>query len=177
MRNRIASLLAALLAAAPLQAQLQVGLGAGASVPGGRFDEYAGVGFHVTGLVTSLLPLKPLGFRAELSVTRFDVASGGDIRIVNGTANLVLTPSGFMAAKPYMIAGLGAYNIDQPQVSLGGGRRLGASSTTSLGLNAGFGLNFGLGTRRTFLEARWVTVDPDESGKVNFVPITFGMTF
>ena len=171
------TLAAALLMAVPAQAQLQIGLGAGASVPSGSFDEYADVGFHVTGLVTTLLPGSPIGFRAELSVTRFDVGSGGDVRIVDGTANLILTPRAYMPAKPYFIAGLGAYNVDQPQVNLGGGRRLGATSATELGLNAGFGLNFGLGTRRTFLEARWVTIDPDDSGKVNFVPVSFGITF
>jgi hypothetical protein len=178
MRIRISLLLPAMLAVAlPARAQLQIGLGAGASVPTDDFDNIADVGFHVTGLVTTLMPQSPLGFRGELSVTRFDVSSGGDVRLVNGTANLVLAPRAFMTAKPYFIGGVGAYNVDHPAINLGGGRRRAASSSTRLGVNAGFGLNFGLGTRRTFLEARWVSVNPGEGVKVTFVPVTFGITF
>lgn len=178
MRPRFALTVAALLALAlPAQAQIDVGIGAGASVPTGSFDDWADVGFHVTGLITTRRAPSPLGFRAELSVTRFDVAGGGDdARMVDGTANLFLTPRGYMPTKPYFIVGVGAYNVDQPGLSIGNSR-INRSSSTRLGVNAGFGLDIGRGLRRMFLEARWVSVNPGEGNRITFVPVSFGVTF
>ena len=156
--------------ATPAQAQLRFGLGGGASVPSGVFDDAADVGFHLTGLVTTLVPLSPMGFRGEVSVTQFDAAGqrNGDYRVIDGTANVLLTPGTYMTAKPYFIAGIGAYNVEEPRDG---------ESGTRIGVNGGFGLTFGMGAMQTFLEARWVSVNAGGGTRLSYVPVSFGLMF
>ena len=133
------------------------------------------------------MPLSPLGFRAEAGLNHFDFDgrnASGNVRMINGSANVILTPTTIIGAKPYLIAGLGMYNV---RTSFGGtltpvlfsGSTPGSeSSDTRLGFNGGVGLTFGLGSVGTLLEARYVTVNgKNGSGSLAFVPVTFGITF
>ena len=170
--------------ATPADAQAHFGIAAGASIPESNFGELVNTGFNVTGMVNVTVPLSPLGFRAEAGFNRFDIDSNlgnGNVRMINGAANVILTPSSIMGAKPYLIAGVGAYNVKGALSSSGG--LLGAFSSSSnsdtrLGFNGGLGLTFGLGPVGTMLEARYVTVNgKNGSGSMAFVPVTFGVTF
>ena len=178
-----AATLLCLTVAAPAQAQAHFGIAAGASIPESTFGELVNTGFNVTGMVNVTVPLSPLGFRGEVGFNRFDFASNvgnGNVRMINGAANVILTPSSIMGAKPYLIGGIGAYNV---KGTSGGGGILGSvagssSSDTRLGFNGGLGLTFGLGPVGTMLEARYVTVNgKNGSGSTAFVPVTFGITF
>lgn len=171
-------------------AQAHFGISAGASIPESRFGEAASTGYNVNAMINVAVPLSPLGFRAEAGLNHFDFDgsnTSGSVRMINGSANVILTPSTIMGAKPYLIGGLGMYNV-KTSVSpsnttpLGGifsGAAPGSeSSDTRLGFNGGIGLTFGLGTIGTMLEARYVTVNgKNGSGSLAFVPVTFGVTF
>jgi opacity protein-like surface antigen len=180
-----AALLAAALPAAA-RAQAHFGISAGASIPESRFGESVNTGFNVNGMVNVAVPLSPLGFRGEVGFNRFDFGSNvnGNVRMLNGTANVVLMPSYVMTAKPYLIAGVGVYNVkssfDNADAPLGSLFRASASesSDTRLGFNGGVGLSFGLGPIGTLLEARYVTVNgKNGGGSLAFIPVSFGITF
>ena len=181
------------LAMAPsARAQAQVmphfGITAGASVPLSSFGDGVNTGYHVGGLVNVGIPLSPIGFRGEVGWNRFDLSDNsvaGNVRMINGALNVVMAPSTIMTAKPYFIAGVGAYNVktsfDQGAIATPNGLfdpNANESSSTRLGLNGGVGLAFGLGSVGTLLEARYVTVNGANGDRsLSFVPISFGITF
>lgn len=189
MINRIVvALSAALLSATvamPAQAQspVHVGVALGASIPESSFGEQVSTGFNVTGLVNVTIPLSPLGFRGEVGYNRFNIDSnlgGGNVRMMNGAANVILTPSSIMGAKPYLIGGIGVYNVRGASSGSGllGTVTSNNTSDTRLGFNGGIGLTFGLGQVGTMLEARYVSVNGKNGGSsMAFVPVTFGITF
>ena len=169
------------------RAQAHFGISAGASIPESRFGETVNTGFNVNGMINVGVPLSPLGFRGEVGFNRFDVDNGGNgsVRMLNGAANFILTPSSIMGGKPYLIAGIGMYNVKTNVGSSGinpfnGGPITVGSETsdTRVGFNGGLGLTFGLGPVGTMLEARYVSVNgKNGSGSLTFVPVSFGITF
>lgn len=192
MTRRIAFAAAAALLsltfASDAQAQAQMmphfGISAGASIPQSSFGDGVNTGYNVNGLVNIGIPLSPLGFRGEVGWNRFDLSgnnASGNVRMVNGALNVVLAPSTVMSAKPYFIAGIGAYNVKTSVNSSGGilgGAFTSSSAATRLGFNGGIGFAFGLGPVGTMLEARYVNVNGSNgSGSLSFVPISFGITF
>ena len=179
------SLTLASTAHAQAQAMPHFGISAGASIPESAFGESVNTGYNVNAMLNVTVPLSPLGFRIEGGWNRFDLSNAngnGNVRIANGSANVVLIPAAVMTAKPYLIAGLGAYNV-RGSVDTGGLPGADAfvgvdNSSTRLGFNGGIGFAFGLGSVGTFLEARYVTVNgKDGSSSLSFVPLTFGITF
>jgi hypothetical protein len=170
------------------QAQAQplphFGISAGASIPQSSFGDGVNTGYNVNALVNVGIPLSPLGFRAEAGWNHFDLSgssTSGSVRMVNGALNVVLVPSSVMTAKPYLIAGVGMYNVKTSVDNSGGlltGQFTTESSDTRLGFNGGVGVGFGLGPVGTFVEARYVTVNgKNGSGSQSFVPVSFGITF
>ncbi|HWE41450.1 MAG TPA: outer membrane beta-barrel protein [Gemmatimonadaceae bacterium] len=173
--------------AADAQAQVMphFGISAGASIPQSSFGDGVNTGYNLNGMINVGVPLSPLGFRGEVGWNRFDLSgnnASGNVRMVNGAVNVVLAPSTVMSAKPYFIAGLGAYNV-KTSVSgsggiLGGSAFSSSSSDTRLGFNGGIGFAFGLGPVGTLLEARYVSVNGSNGGSsLSFVPISFGISF
>lgn len=165
--------------AAPAHAQAHFGISAGASLPTGDFGDAADAGYNVNALVGISMPMSPIGFRGEVGWNQFDVKGGSNDtwRFLNGTANVVLTPSSFMPAKPYLIAGIGAYNVklsgDNITTVLGG-----SQSETRVGFNGGVGFKASVGELGAFLEARYVSVSGKNGGSaLSYVPVTFGITF
>jgi opacity protein-like surface antigen len=163
-----------LVAAPRAQAQVGVGVSAGLSMPTGNFGDAFKSGYSVNGLIGFTMPMSPIGFRGEVGYNSWDgksgVADGVTGSSLSGTANVVLQVPGMIVAKPYLIAGLGEH-----RVKLDAGN-LGNSSETKMGWNVGGGLNFGLGTLSTMLEARYVTVNTSGES-IHYVPITFGIMF
>jgi len=169
------------------QAQLvpHFGISGGASIPQSSFGDGVNTGYNVNAMINVGVPLSPLAFRGEVGWNRFDLSgnnTSGNIRMFNGSVDVLLIPSSVMTAKPYLIAGLGAYNV-RGSVDTGGLPGADAfvgvdNSSTRLGFNGGIGFAFGLGSVGTFLEARYVTVNgKDGSSSLSFVPLTFGITF
>lgn len=173
-------------AQAQAQAMPHFGISAGASVPLSSFGDGVNTGYNVGGLVNIGIPLSPLGFRGEVGWNHFDLSdngTSGNVRMIDGAANVVLAPSTIMTAKPYFIAGLGVYHVkttvDRSVITPGlGSIATGSTSDTRLGFNGGIGFAFGLGSVGTIVEARYVTVNGTNGGKsLSFVPISFGITF
>jgi len=173
------------------QAQLipHFGISGGASIPQSSFGDGVNTGYNVNAMINVGVPLSPLAFRGEVGWNRFDLSgsnTSGNVRMVNGSVDVLLIPSSVMTAKPYLIAGLGAYNVKTqidatgilvPSTGFSGGAGS-ENSSTRLGFNGGIGFAFGLGSVGTFLEARYVTVNgKDGSSSLSFVPLTFGITF
>ncbi len=173
------------------QAQLipHFGISGGASIPQSSFGDGVNTGYNVNAMMNIGVPLSPLAFRGEIGWNHFDLSdnnASGNVRMVNGSVDVLLIPSSVMTAKPYLIAGIGGYNVktkvDDTGVlvpSTGFSSGLGSeNSSTRLGFNGGVGFAFGLGSVGTFLEARYVVVNGDNGGSsLSFVPLTFGITF
>lgn len=89
-----------------------------------------------------------------------------DLHIWAGTANAVLTVSNTAGIKPYVLGGIGLYNVGCD----------GCESETNFGLNGGGGLEFGLSGFNTFIEARFQSIFTEDSN-TNIIPIVFGIRF
>lgn len=163
-----------LVAAPAARAQVGVGVSAGLSMPTGDFGKSFKSGYSVNGLIGFTMPMSPIGFRGEVGYNSWDgksgISNGATATSLSGTANVVLQVPGMIAAKPYLIAGLGEHRM---KVDAGA---LGNATETKLGWNVGGGLNFGLGTLATMVEARYVTVNTS-GGSTHYVPVTFGIMF
>jgi opacity protein-like surface antigen len=171
-----ASVVALSLVAAPTaHAQVGFGVSAGLSMPTGDLGDIAKSGYSVNGLLGVTMPMSPLGFRAEVGYNSWDgkdLLDGATLSSLSGTGNIVLQVPGMIVAKPYLIAGLGAHRLKFDA----GGSGEDNESDTKLGWNVGGGLNFGLGTLSTMIEARYVSVNTD-NGSTTYVPVTFGIMF
>lgn len=168
-----------LVAAAPARAQAHLGISAGASVPTGAFGDGVDAGYNVNGLFDISMPMSPIGFRGEVGWNKFDRSgtTGSDVRVFSGSGNVVLMPVAiFMVARPYLIGGIGAYNLKftGPAVLLPGG----AGSDTRVGFNGGVGFKTTLGGIGALVEARYVSISGVRGGpSTTYVPISFGLTF
>lgn len=171
-------------AGAQAQAMPHFGISAGASIPESTFGESVNTGYNLNAMVNVTVPLSPVGFRLEGGWNRFDLSSGngdGNVRVANGSANVILIPSAVMTAKPYLIAGVGAYNVKTSIDNTGtllSGAFTSESSDTRIGFNGGIGLMFGLGPIGSMLEARYVSVSgKNGGGSLAYIPVSFGVTF
>jgi opacity protein-like surface antigen len=149
------------------------GIAGGATIPTGDVGDFYGTGFNVMGTLGFQPVAMPVGVRFDVAWHNlglnddFVFEDGTDLRVLSGTANAVLTVSNTGGMKPYLIGGVGVYNMDA-----------GGSSETKFGLNGGGGIEFPLAGFSTFVEARYhhVFTDSDAMG-VQLVPIVFGIKF
>ena len=177
MKKRLilgASVVALSLVAAPTaHAQVGFGVSAGLSMPTGDLGKIANSGYSVNGLFGVAMPMSPLGFRAEVGYNSWggkDLLDGATLSSLSGTGNVVLQVPGMIAAKPYVIGGLGYHRLKFDDGSND------STTESKLGWNVGGGLKFGLGTLSTMVEARYVSVNTD-NGSTTYVPVTFGIMF
>ena len=165
-------------AAAPARAQgvASLGIAAGATIPISNTGDAQETGFHATLALGSQPPLLPIGFRAEATYNQFTAKNDGvfsaflpnaDLRVISVTGNVLLSPPS-MLTRPYVIGGLGYYNVsfkDSPLEAEG-----------KFGFNAGVGAKFALTGFSTFAEVRYHRVNRD-GGNVAYIPVTFGIMF
>lgn len=169
----VALSLAAMIPFAGAQAQesgsnrsVNFGLAAGATLPMGDLGDGYDTGFNVMGTLGLQPASLPVGLRFDLAYNSLgSKGAWDDLRIISGTANAVLTVSNSGGIKPYVIGGLGLYNLD------GGG-----DGQTKFGLNAGGGLEFALSGFNTYVEARFHSVFTDNENS-NYLPLVFGIKF
>lgn len=143
------------------------GLAAGASFPTGNFGDAYDTGFNVMGTLGFQPVAMPVGIRFDAAYNSF--GSKGifdDAKIISGTANLVLTTSNMGGVKPYVLGGVGVYNLD---AGVG-------DSQTKFGLNGGAGVEFALSGFNTYLEARYHSAFT-EGENTNYIPLVFGIKF
>ncbi|HEX5831301.1 MAG TPA: outer membrane beta-barrel protein [Gemmatimonadaceae bacterium] len=178
--------LATSVAGADLQAQVlsaaghRFGIAGGAALPNGDFGDLANTGWDIGGQYSFTPPVLPIGFRAELGYSRYGVKeefmpSGVDanIGILQGVANAVWSPVGALGVAPYVIGGVGMYNV---KVSAEADGASASEDETKVGLNGGAGIRFPLGGMRGFAEVRYHSIFTEEEN-MTFIPLRFGIEF
>jgi len=179
----------AVLASIPMTASAQVGVvkrlvtvgvGGGMSVPVSDAGDAFNNGFHVQGFARLNVPKLPVMPRFDLNFSRLafdETALGvpGTEQILSGLANLQLSVLPMGPLQPYLIAGVGAYNLKTETDGVD------AESKTHFGINGGAGVALHLGMINGFVEGRVDNVYTEEGAidtkQVQFIPVTFGLTF
>lgn len=171
-----AGLFAALLSAGVSMAKAQTigwGVGAGVQMPMGDYGDFDKMGF--TGGVGGTYAMPGgLGIRADVSYGATSEKSGGadhSTKIMGGMASVVYALGGAAGARPYLMGGLGMYNV---KVEAGGA----SADETKIAFGVGAGVSFPMGTggSRLFAETRFTSVSTSGSS-FTFLPITVGLTF
>jgi hypothetical protein len=162
------------------QKMYALGIGGGAAIPVGKLSDTQATGFN--GIISLALgaPDLPIGVRFDGIYNNFSrknvtspqtgTTNTYSFRIAGVLANGVYAFPG-TSVKSYIVAGGGWYNT---KFDLAG-----AKSENHLGLNAGAGLTFELGSIASFIESRYhfISREPTKGGVIHFVPITFGLMF
>src|SRR3954468_16239552 len=149
MRSRAPLLLftfASLLFAGAASAQLPVhlisiGFGGGASVPVSDAKDAFKSGWHGSGIVRLNVPMIPFGLQGNFTYNHFkldqqNVGFGGSGRILSGIADARIGLPIPGPIKPYLLAGVGEYNIKADPDQAGS---TASGSTTKFGINGGAG--------------------------------------
>jgi len=181
MRKRVfvAAVAGLALAAAPAAAQQSVGtrttsfsIAGGATVPVGDAGDAFDTGFNLQGALHLQPPLRAVGARFDVMYHSLGskqqlLVGEADLNVLAGLANVVLTVANSGTVRPYVLGGLGIYNLD-----FGGG----FDSETKFGINGGGGIEFGVGGFNTFVEARLHSIFTEDTN-TNLVPVVFGVRF
>ena len=175
-RHAVTGAVAALvLHAAPAHAQIpgvpgvnpfSVGVEAGPAFPVGDLSSVAKTGYTAGALVEARLPVLPVGLRFEGAYTAFASKYTNDnLHVISGTADAVLrlSPVALTLVRPYVLGGVGIYNVNQ-----GGG--------TKAGINIGGGVSVPLVAITAFADVRYTTVYTSPS-RTSFVPLHVGVRF
>jgi hypothetical protein len=175
VRFGMLALVLGLFATPALHAQAQptegvrFGVGGGLMLPMGNYADVDKAGWHVLGLLQLPISHSPIHLRFDAMYGQTSHKSGlgsGNTTLTGATADL-LYHLGNRAAKvrPYVLGGLGFYNVD-----------VGGTSESKLAFGGGGGILFGVGTMHAFLEGRYMSVQTSGSS-VNFLPISLGVMF
>jgi hypothetical protein len=180
--RRLAGLTVALMATVPVAArgQAYIGLGGGGTLPVGQTAKASAIGWNGLAFVGFGTPDIPLGIRFDGLFSRLQYKDKGPYEnIYSGTANLVAPLAQGSTLVPYLIGGLGFYELQRPgaiQTPDGAFYPYGAS-TGAFGLNGGLGIRTWSGNKfGIFLEARFHYVF-SRRPSTPFVPLTVGFTF
>jgi opacity protein-like surface antigen len=152
---------------------VSVGVFGGLTLPSGDFGDAYDSGYNVGGLLEFTPAVSPLAFRLEGTYQRFSlkedvrIGAADDLRVISGVAN-ALYKFGGAVARPYVIGGLGAYNLD-----LAGDD---TDSETKLGFNVGAGLEIPLSGITVFGDVRYESIRT-EVDPTNLFPIRVGLRF
>jgi hypothetical protein len=153
---------------AQAQRPVTVGVAAGVSLPVGKLGDAANTGFNVAASATLKPVMVPFGVRLEAGYDQFGLEGvDGNLRSFNVTGNAIVTVPSATPLKPYLIGGLGWYNV----------KTEGFDAVNKLGLNVGAGINMPLSGFDTFLEARYHVLTNTSPSSFRFIPITFGVRF
>ncbi len=179
------------------------GVFGGASVATGELKNASGTGFHVGGAAQFAVGMIPFGLRADVAYNRFgsksDPSTGVKVTnsIIDGTLNgMFMVPMDAAGSfKPYVLAGVGVYNLRGKLDCSGSGcGEFGGdvtSTTTKFGVNGGAGVQFLMAGLSTFLEARYHYIFSAYGNTTNsiygsgsgsnsgagFIPISVGIMF
>jgi len=167
----------------PPQKAVSLGVLGGVSIPAHVSSDVLDIGWNVTG--EFLLNLDRLtALRVDLSYEHFGfVTSGrfesGSAHTFGGTAGLRLNLLEGGRVKPYLVVGLGAFNLTTDGVTRGGANL--SSNATGFGFDAGLGLSVALKRVElhfvTTLLNIFVSESPIPSDNVYIVPIAVGVMF
>lgn len=164
---------------------VRVGFGGGVSVPVSDAKDALKNGFNGQGYLLFRLPGGLPAFRVNLSYQKFDFkdivlqpGQSGDSQVLGGTGGFSLSLLRSGPVRPYIAAGLGAFNVRNTIETASVSSK---ASATKFGIDGGAGLALKLGRIDGFIEARIQNVYTDEGvidkKSVQFVPVTFGLVF
>lgn len=169
---------------------ISFGIGGGVAVPVSDAGDAFKNGFNGQGFLRLNLRALPLVPRVDFTFSKFDLDDAhlagtqlptpglaGTGQLMAGLANLqlFLIPGG--PIRPYIVAGVGAYNLE---TEVEGGA---STSDTRFGVNGGGGLVIRLGSLVSlYAEGRVDNVFSEEGGlidtkQIQVVPVTFGLVF
>jgi hypothetical protein len=161
-------------------------LGGGASVPIGELGDSHDAGITWQGGLLINLPGFPIKLRTDVNYSRMklkDLVTPGApgaladdaTKILGGLLNLTL-PLGNGPIRPYIMAGLGAFNVDPAQLTSAP-----AESSVEFAINGGAGFQLRLFGREAFIEARLNNIYTDKGAidtkSIQMIPVTFGIIF
>lgn len=157
-------------AAQAAQRRTAYGVAGGLLMPMGDYGDLDGMGFLVGVGASFALGTSPVRLRVEgtWSSTSHDDPFDGNTRILGGMASVVYPFQSAGRVKPYILGGLGYYNVD---VEVNGT----SGDESKVGFGGGLGLLFPMASSDFFVEARYMSVSTDVS--LNFVPIIVGIRF
>lgn len=180
---------ATLIVPAIAQAQerpIRVGFGGGVTVPTSDYRDALENGINGQGFVLFRLPGLPLSLRGTLNYNRFefkpeglpDENFDGTTQILAGLANVTFDLISAGPIRPYLLAGLGAFNVrtrlEEDGVS-------DSDSRTNFGIDGGAGLKMRLFGLDAYIEGRVANVYTDEglvdTRSIQYIPVTFGIMF
>jgi hypothetical protein len=177
-RNRLGILALALgLAATPaLGAQqtqptegIRFGVGGGLTLPIGTYGDFDKAGWHVLGLIQFPIGMSPVHARFDAMYGQTSHKSGvgsGNTTLTGATGDLLYhLGNRASTVRPYVLGGLGFYNID----AFG-------SSESKFAFGLGGGILFSIGTMHAFLEGRYMSVQTS-GNSLNFLPVSLGLMF
>jgi hypothetical protein len=165
-----------------------LGIAAGPTFVTGEDRDFYRTGFHVQGSVGVPIPGFSMGLRADAMYHRIggrnrstqtfpggpDTLLIGDLSLLGFTANVQLytgTPTSLV--RPYVIAGAGAYRIENKAVLDG---QPATATATKIGVTGGVGITVNALVTRLFAEARVHNVFA-EGGSARVYPLTVGLFF
>jgi opacity protein-like surface antigen len=160
---------ALMLGAGRLNAQ-RIMVGAGLLMPMGTYKDADKMGFIVQAGVG--FPAGPVGIRIEGDygqTSHKSTVGTGNTKIIGGMADVVYHFKSPSSVRPYVLGGLGMYNV---KITLASG----SGSETKLGFGAGAGLEMKMTGASLYLEARYMNVTTSGSSTA-FIPITVGVRF
>jgi opacity protein-like surface antigen len=162
---------------------ISFGIGGGASVPVSDAKDVFQNGVNGQGFIRFNLSFLPIAPRLEFNFSKFDlneakVGTTGTQQIMSGlaTAQLYLMHSG--PVRPYILAGVGAYNSKTDTDSLNAE----SITSTDFGINGGAGLVIRLGKMASMYAEGRVDNVYTKSGlidtkQIQVVPVNFGIVF
>ena len=193
IRSLALSLLAASLAAPAARAMntdelgsnriVSIGLGGGVSVPLSDAKDAFKTGFNGQGFVRFNVRMLPVTPRLDFTFSHFNlddakVGNTGTGQVLAGLANFQMYLIHGGPIRPYIVAGIGAYNLKTTVDNVANGE----TSTTRFGVNGGGGLLLRFGSLfSAYAEGRVDNVYTDKgliaANQVQVVPVTFGVVF
>jgi opacity protein-like surface antigen len=146
---------------------ISFGLAAGTAVPNGALGDVTNAGFNVTGILGIKPPILPIGFRVDASYNMFGYTTSGHAHVSSVTGNIVLNAP-FPIFHPYVIGGLGYYNIAASS----------SRSSNDMGFNVGAGLSVSIPLTglSIFAEGRYNHVNTS-GASTEFTPFVLGVMF
>ena len=163
----------------------QIGFGGGVSVPVSDAKNALKTGWHGTGILRLNMPGLPFDLRGAFSYSHFklDPASTGyegTGRMLSGLGNVTYKLPFPGPLKPYITAGLGAFNLKADPDSSGAPS---PASKTRFGIDGGVGVQFGLMGVHGFVEGKLQNIYTDQGFNsavtkdinTQIIPVTFGI--
>jgi opacity protein-like surface antigen len=173
--------------ASAIEKPFQFGFGGGATVPVGDAGDALKSGWHGTAIFRFNLPGSPIDIRGLASYRHFNLDPGtagsdGSSKILSGLGNIAYKIPFAGPVKPYITAGIGAFNVKTSYDAAGVPD---PASTTEFGIDVGAGVEFGLMGLSGFVEAKFENVYTNEGFNpavtqdidTQMIPVTFGVFF